>query len=217
RNPLSKLLYALCGLILIPGIVVTFSRGGFLGFVCAVLFLTWKLARRGRVIFIGFGLTLVIGLVALAPGAFRNRIATTRDASAMARTDDLKRSVYLALRHPLFGIGMGNYVFYSNQAKATHNAYTQVAAEMGLAAAAFYLVFLIAPLKKLRSIELEHRDVPGRKPRAYYLSIALQTSLLGYMVTSFFSSVAYLWYAYYLVGYAICVRRIYQQPGKNTS
>ncbi|MGH9970118.1 MAG: O-antigen ligase family protein [Pyrinomonadaceae bacterium] len=210
RNLLSKIVYAICGLVLVTGIVVTFSRGGFVGLFCVVLFLVWRLTGRRRVIFPILGLTLVIGLIALVPAAFRSRIATTEDASAIARIDDLKRSVYLAVRHPVFGIGMGNYVLFSNRAKATHNAYTQVAAELGLAAAVLYLLFLIAPLKKLRDIELENRDI-RKKPKLYYLAIAIQASLIGYMVASFFASVAYLWYAYYLVGYGVCLRRIYGQ------
>ena len=167
------------------------------------------MAPRGRVAFGVLGLLGILIIVALAPGAFRSRIATTQDASAIARTDDLKRSIFLAVRHPLLGIGMGNYILYSNRAKATHNAYTQVAAEMGLVAAACYLLFVIAPLKPLRRIEREHLN-SKRKPRLYYLAIALQASLVGYMVCSFFASVAYSWYVYYLVGYAICLRRIYE-------
>ena len=34
--------------------------------------------------------------------------------------------------------------------------------------------------------------------------------LIAYMVASFFASVAYLWYVYYLVAYAVCLRRIYE-------
>ena len=30
------------------------------------------------------------------------------------------------------------------------------------------------------------------------------------MVCSFFASVAYLWYVFYLVGYAVCLRRLYE-------
>jgi hypothetical protein len=30
------------------------------------------------------------------------------------------------------------------------------------------------------------------------------------MVSSFFLSVAYLWYVYYLVGFAVCLRRLYE-------
>jgi hypothetical protein len=45
---------------------------------------------------------------------------------------------------------------------------------------------------------------------SYYLAVGLQASLIGYMVSSFFVSVAYLWYVYYLVGFAVALRRIYQ-------
>jgi len=39
--------------------------------------------------------------------------------------------------------------------------------------------------------------------------VGLEASLIGYMVSSFFASVAFLWYAYYLVAYAICLRRLH--------
>ena len=55
----------------------------------------------------------------------------------------------------------------------------------------------------------------------FYLSVGLQASIVGYMVTSFFLSVAYYWNIYYLVGYAVCLKLIYEekhgvviQPGK---
>jgi len=35
------------------------------------------------------------------------------------------------------------------------------------------------------------------------------------MVVSFFASVAYLWYAYYLVAYAVCLRRIYANAAED--
>lgn len=207
RSYLKKLLYWFCGLIVTAGIIVTFSRGGFLALACVVFFLCWKLASRGRAFFGILGLSFVLVLVALAPGAFHSRL--TRDGSAIARTDDLKRSIFLAVRNPIFGIGMGNFIFYSNQAKATHNAYTQVAAELGLIAATFYVLFIVAPFKGFRFIERECEGMK-KKPPIYYLSVGLQASLIGYMVASFFASVAYLWYVYYLVGYSVCLRRIFE-------
>ncbi len=209
RSLLKKAAYLLCGIILVTGIIVTFSRSGFIAFVCAISFLIWKLAPRLRVVSAVLGLLAILALVGVAPSAFRSRMSTTQDESAFARLDDLKRSLFLTARHPVFGVGMGNYVIYSNRAKATHNAYTQVGAEMGVAAAIIYLMFVIAPLKPLRRIERENLNVK-KKPRLHYLAIALQASLIGYMVASFFASVAYLWYVYYLVAYALCLRRIYQ-------
>ena len=208
HRPLKKSLYLACSLLLMAGMVATFSRGGFLGFVCVIAFLVWKLARRNRVIFGVVALTLVMMAVALAPSAYRSRLATTSDDSAVARTDDLKRSILIAARHPLFGVGMDNYILYSNMNKATHNAYTQVAAETGLVALLIYIWLLLSPFNRLRRIEQATRT-GKRKPPVYYLAIGLQASLVGYMVVSFFASVAYLWYAYYLVAYAVCLQRIY--------
>jgi putative inorganic carbon (hco3(-)) transporter len=208
RRLLRKGFYLACSLILMFGMVATFSRGGFLGFVCVMAFLVWKLARRNRAIFAAVALIAVIGTAAVAPSSYRSRLATTNDASAVARTNDLKRSILVAARHPVFGVGMDNYMIYSNTNKTTHNAYTQVAAEMGFVALLIYLAFLITPFSRLRTIEQSMRNAKPR-PNAYYLAVGLQASLVAYMVVSFFASVAYLWYAYYLVAYSICMRRIY--------
>jgi hypothetical protein len=214
RGPLKKSVYLISSLVLATGILATFSRGGFIGFVCVIAFLAWKIARRNRAIFGVIALTVIMMAVALAPSAYRGRLATTSDDSAIARTDDLKRSILIAARHPLLGVGMSNYILYSNTNHATHNAYTQVAAEMGLAALLIYVWFLVSPFNRLRRIEAATRN-SKRKPPVYYLAIGLQASLLGYMVVSFFASVAYLWYAYYLVAYAVCLRRIHANLAEN--
>jgi hypothetical protein len=76
---------------------------------------------------------------------------------------------------------------------------------LGLAA---YLVFMISPFRKLGAIERTvYRE--GETNWFYYLAIGLQASIVGYMVTSFFASVAYNWFIYYLIAYAVAFRRIY--------
>ena len=208
RSLLKKGLYLACSLLLMAGMVATFSRGGFLGFVCVMGFLVWKLAPRNRMFFGALGLAAVLATIAIAPSAYRSRLATTNDASAVARTDDLKRSILVAARHPAFGVGMDNYIIYSNVNKTTHNAYTQVAAEMGVVALLVYVAFLVTPFRQLKRIEQTALTIK-RKPPVYYLAIGLQASLVAYMVVSFFASVAYLWYAYYLVAYCVCLRRVF--------
>jgi hypothetical protein len=42
------------------------------------------------------------------------------------------------------------------------------------------------------------------------LALGLQASLIAYLVSSFFLAVAYNWYVFYLVGYAVCLRRLYE-------
>jgi putative inorganic carbon (HCO3(-)) transporter len=208
RGMLLKLVLVAFAALFILGVVVTFSRGGFIGLVITMTALAWKLGRRNRIFFGLLGGGVILALVVFAPVAYRNRLATTQDDSALARTDDLKRSIFLTIRHPILGVGMDNYVLYSNSEKATHNAYTQVSAELGLIAATFYVWFLISPMRRLRRLAGNRVD-GGRRPPVSYLAIGLQASLVGYLVCSFFASVAYLWYVYYLVAYGICLSRIH--------
>jgi O-antigen ligase len=110
---------------------------------------------------------------------------------------------------------MNNFHIVSIHELVSHNAYTQVAAEMGLLALAAYIMFMLSPFKKLRQIERE--TFPARhNSRFYYLAIGFQASLVGYMVSSFFASVAYQWWVYYLVGYSLSLHRLYAAgtPGK---
>jgi O-antigen ligase len=205
RGLVKKVLLFAVTLTMVGGLIATFSRGGFIGLVAITLVLSWKFASRYRAAVLALGAIIIVAVLAIAPAAYVNRIATSGDDSATTRFDDLKRSVFLAVRHPLLGVGMGNYEIYSNHEKASHNAYTQVASEMGLIALGLYILFLTSALKSLRKIEVS----ATARSKFYYLSIGLQASLIGYMVSSFFASVAYLWYAYYLVGYSVCLARFF--------
>jgi probable O-glycosylation ligase (exosortase A-associated) len=213
RNPLVKVLFLVTIILISGGVVATFSRGGFFALLAVGVVILWKFARRSRLLIAPVAAAVVVLFVLLAPAGYGTRVSTTSDESAMARLDDLKRSLFIAARHPLFGVGMDNYILFSNFNKATHNAYTQVASEMGVAAAAFYILFIIAPFRGLRRIEHETYQVKSRR-RFYYMAIALQASLVGYIVASFFASVAYLWYIYYLVAYSVCLRRLYDSDAE---
>jgi O-antigen ligase len=212
----GRLFYGVCAALMMAGIVLSYSRGAFLGLIVILVFLAIRIGRRNR-----FGITLCIlfigvGFLLMAPGDYVSRLLSifvpSLDpvGSANARRAELFRSIYVALRHPLFGIGMGNYgPQMSYRGLVTHNAYTQVAAEMGLAALACYLMFILTPLRKLGQIARETFELRANS-RFYYLSLALQAALISYLVTSFFLSVAFNWYVYYLVGFAVCLRRLYE-------
>lgn len=214
RNPFKRLIYFGVTGLMVAAVIVTFSRGGFIGLVAATFVLVRRLGRKNRVATTGALVFAVILFLALAPGAYSGRLSTIFNSSAdltsssSQRTEVLKRSVWVALRYPLFGVGIGNFHYKSPRNLETHNAYTQVASEMGLAAMLVYVLFLIYPIRRMRLIENESYHQPDRR-RFYYLSIGLQASLIGFMFSSFFGAVAYQWYVYYLVAYAVCLHRLF--------
>src|SRR6266850_98942 len=222
RGLVQKLLLGMSAALMLAAVVVTYSRGAFLGSLVALGFLAWKLGRSHRFTIFVLG-TFIIGLfLALAPGNYSVRLLSifvpSLDpvGSSSARQGELIRSLNVAIHHPLFGIGMGNYASeMSFRGLVTHNAYTQVASEMGVAALVIYTMFIVTPLKRLGQIARE-TFTTRNESRYYYVAIGLQASLLAYMVTTFFLSVAYLWYVYYLVAYAVCLRRIYESETGRT-
>jgi len=203
KGLLAKCLYLMIALSIIAGVIATFSRAGFLGLIVTLGALTWRLARRNK----GLLLACFLGPLLLIPliAGYSSRF-TTNEGSAINRMDDLKRSIYVGLNHPLAGIGLNNYRFYSNNNQASHNAYTQVFSEMGIVALVLYVALLLSPLRGLRAVGNVAGD--GKRDEKSFLAIGLEVAIYGYMVASFFASVAYLWYAYYLIAFSICVRKI---------
>lgn len=209
RTLVTKLIYLTAAAATLGGTIVTFSRGGFVGLIAVICVLVWRLGRKNIILVGVISTSLVFFLLLLAPVSYRERIQTTGDGSSVARTGELKRSVFLAIRNPIFGVGMGNFILFSDREQATHNSYTQVACEIGMAGALVYVLFLVASLKRVRQIP-HPRDIDKKNRTLPYLAIGVEASLIGYMVTSFFASVAFLWYAYYLAAYAICISRLYE-------
>jgi putative inorganic carbon (HCO3(-)) transporter len=221
RMILGKVIHAICAAIMMSGILLSFSRGAFLGMLVVFVFFAFKLVRGSKLGMVLLVITAATALILLAPSGYGTRLLSIfipgldPGGSADSRRGELIRSAYVALRHPLLGVGMGNYQpLMSLKGLVTHNSYTQVAAEMGLTALVLYTMFIVAPFRKLSAITRETFGM-RKDSRFYYLALGLQASLLAFMVSSFFLSVAYSWNVYYLVGYAVCFRRLYEaQTGK---
>ena len=71
-------------------------------------------------------------------------------------------------------------------------------------------IVLYSPYALKRLGEMSKGKVQGKELLGKYFSIGLQASLICYMVCSFFASVAYIWYIYYLIAYAIAFIRSYR-------
>jgi O-antigen ligase len=209
-----RLLYLGFGALFVAAVVVTFSRGGFIGLFIATLVLVRKIGRQNKLLSTGALVIAMLALMSFAPASYSDRLSTILSSASDAtgsssqRTEILKRSIWVTLRYPLFGVGVGNFHYKSVHELVTHNAYTQVSSEMGIPALVVYVMFMLYPMRRLREIEMETQHRPDKR-KLHYWSIGIQASIVAYMVSSFFGAVAYQWYVYYLVGYAVAVRRLY--------
>ena len=214
KSKFSRIVYFAMATLFVSANMVTFSRGGFLGLLASAIVLVWKLGRKYRLNVTIASVVIGGSMILLAPGNYGLRMLSIfipgldPVGSSDQRRELLERSILVTLRNP-WGIGIGNFPIVGVRNLVTHNAYTQVSAELGILGLIAYLIFMISPFRKLGAIErtLFAKDV---NDWFYYLAIGLQASIVGYMVTSFFASVAYNWFIYYLIAYAVAFRRIYQ-------
>jgi O-antigen ligase len=213
---LARLFYLVCAAVLAVGVLLTLSRGGFLGLVAMGALLLWKLGR-GRRMKITLAAAMICGvLLATTPGGYGARIATIfnteedQTGSAQERRQLMERAASIAISHPVVGVGMGNFHIYSIHEKAAHNSYLEIAAELGAIGLIAYLIVIFAPWRSLRRIERQTAGMSSKSEREmYWLSVAIQAALIAYIVCSFFASIQYLWNLYYTAAYAVALRQIH--------
>jgi putative inorganic carbon (hco3(-)) transporter len=213
---LARLFFLGCAAVLTVGILVTLSRGGFLGLLAVCVVLLWKLGRGRRMKTILVAALICGTLFAVMPGGYGARITTIfnteqdQTGSAQQRRELMERAAMIAIKRPLIGVGMGNFHIYSIHDKPAHNAYLEIAAELGVMGLIAYLILIFAPLRSLNRIE---RQTRGKRSKSawemYWLSVSIQAAFIAYMVCSLFASIQYLWYLYYTAAYAVALRQIH--------
>src|SRR6185295_17251202 len=188
--------------------------GRILFLICTLLL--WKLGRHNKFTTALAALGACAILVMAMPAGYSDRlftiVQTEKDTtgSAKERQDELKRVTFLAVRHPIIGIGLNNYPVYSNHAIRAHNSFLEVAAELGVLGLIAYLILIFAPLKRLKQIERETSLTGDAQSREMHLlSAGVSAAIIGYVVCAVFSSAQYQWYLYYPVAYAVSLKRIH--------
>ncbi|MCD4811297.1 O-antigen ligase family protein [bacterium] len=143
------------------GLSFSFSRGGWIGFFIAFLFLLYIL-YRDRIISIKYIFCiLVILIIALLPlyTVISTRIGDYQNQSAMSRIPLMKIAINMIKEHPFIGVGANTYRTvihsYTNTPDLkniylhlVHNMYLLVFAEVGLVGIVTWLWLMIAFYKE---------------------------------------------------------------------
>ena len=203
--------------------VKTGSRGGFITMVVVGGILLVK--SRGRVRWIVTGLA-VAAMLAFASGEYWDRIGTiwgaksshvgSYDAAGLdaARWQTWKNATSLAIAYLPFGSGAGTNTTAEGQShggggkwEAAHNAYLQIAVEMGIPGVAILVTLLYGAVRFCRRLVRAASRRPELK-KMTWMAHAVETSLYAYIVGAFALSQAYAPILYLFLGLTACLRRI---------
>lgn len=212
----------LLGVVLLQaaGVVVTFSRGGFLALATIVALYLWRLARRGAMGWALAGLLACLAGASLLPGEYRARLSTITDiegdptGSAQARWSDTVAALRFVAANPVIGAGAGMNTLALNEVrgaawKEVHNAYLQYAVELGIIGLGLFLALLLACLGRVRSVRRRTAGDPARR-QLFHLAEGTEIALVAFAVAALFGPVGYQFYFYYLAGLAVASAGVYR-------
>lgn len=211
RSRVAKLFWTGASLLALAAILSTYSRGGFLALLAVFLAIWCRFClsiRTGLFLVLVAGIGITVGLVVIGPASYLNRIDTIAhpedEGSAVARQHLLIRSLEITLKHPLFGVGPGQFEEVSGAWHETHNSYTQLSAEAGVPALLLFVLLLRLSFRNLKRAQASGK----RGTREWYTAGGLYCGLAGYVVGAFFLSTSYVALPYALVVYGAAAAKI---------
>jgi O-antigen ligase len=218
KGALRKLFWAVSMVFMAWAVVATYSRSGLLATAVTSAICLWEFGIRGKrtMLLAGAVLAGVIGLgvVVATPhylvrmeSMVRGNIEGSGDrGSLQARGQLLKESLVLMVKHPVLGIGPGNFPSYTQEWRVVHNTYTELGAEAGLPGVILFVYMLILTLRKIKRV----RKLPGYESSEdiRLWTSALWAAMAAYVAGAMFASTEYNLFPYFMVGYVCALYQI---------
>lgn len=217
---------------LVAAIIFSQSRGGTLGLIAMGAVFLFQI-RRVRPSVAVLVVALSLATIPLLPSSFTQRMSSIFDpdedptGSREARKRLLREAYQAYVDHPVFGLGAGQFLNYNPSEREeawhqSHNAFLQVASELGTGGLLIFLVIVwsgfaagLQAVKALRHARPSRRRKsrepaePGaRREQLELYAAAVLASLTGWAVAAMFASVAYYWTLYLVLGLSITLRDI---------
>ena len=218
KGAMKKVLWGAALFVMLAGIVLTYSRSGFLAILLGGAICLWQFGIKGKRLHLVaaavLGLILLaatVPLVGLFPKVWTDRMATIvtnspdqledsyDNGSKQAREELLHQSLGYITTHPIFGIGPGNFPAVSGKWRVAHNTYTELGAEAGLPALFLFLLVLGMAFRNLGRVS---------KSKAFQQDISIQVftgalwaSFGAYLLGAAFSDTQYELFPYFMVAY----------------
>jgi putative inorganic carbon (HCO3(-)) transporter len=216
---LGKLLCLVSGVFTANALVLTRSRGAFLGVLASGVAAAILAPRKHRPVIWAAIVVAAIGGLYLADEAFWSRAGTItasaeeRDASASSRLEIWEAAVRMTKDHP-FGIGAGNFFQTISRynplhvGRDTHNTYLRCAAEVGVPGIALLLLLIFNAFRCLWRLFRDVRELPGgQSGQTLYVAYGLLVSLVACLVGCITMTLLYVEFLWWLLALPVCLER----------
>jgi len=207
RSPIRRFLIFLLFPIGLRVIMLTQSRTAFVG-VMVFVALLW-LHHERKLLSSVMLLVFLSAAFLLAPSQTITRFATLSNMSSMLEFSDpldttmvseygsmgsrwrlLLRSLHVFMEHPVFGVGIGNYVVESLRVfgawTPTHNLYTEILAELGIIGFVLFISIIVLTFRNLRTAKKQLFKIEPEESFKQQIIWAVWAFLVMRLVVGFF-------------------------------
>jgi len=222
RRLVPRLVAAGALLLGVAGVIVTFSRAGFLTLAAMGLVGLLALARRRPLALLATTVLVIAGSTLLPQGYFKRlstitNIESDTTGSAQGRWNDALVAIEVAARNPITGVGLDQNVLAMNQERGAtwrevHNVYLQYAVDLGLPGLLLFLSLYASLFRTAGRVRRAGRGLRSTRDAAVAAG-SVQVAFVGFAVAAFFHPVAYQFYFFLAAGLALAVQNVLRSAG----
>lgn len=209
-GPRTRLLLIAFAAVAAPALVLTYSRGVWLGTAVGVLTIGLIQSRRALVV---MGIAVV--LLALAVPSILGRLTDLEESRSLAGTpgnslvwrwEYWQTTLELAKANPVTGIGLNMTERSTREGKVTHNEFLRSQVEMGLVGLLAYAGFVVALVVTARRA-LAARVVGASRGIAVGFTGCVAAFVVVSLGANLLSQLAVMWYFFAIAAAAVAVTR----------
>ena len=215
-------------------IIMTQSRGGFVGLIATCIY-CW-LRTKKKVLTALVGIVLAGFVVLVAPSSYWSEVRSIHEEGASKGTGAERVYTWgigwhMFLDNPVMGVGQGNFpwVFKKYEYEVTrsdepyhgrsvagrmaHSIYFTMLPELGLIGTMLFLGMVAGNIKDLNYIKkttIQKTDQMGDKfeSKCYPLALALEGSMIGFLVSGAFISILYYPNFWFSMGFIVSLKNV---------
>jgi O-antigen ligase len=236
----KRIFHVILACLFLTAILLTQSRGGFVGLVATVIY-CWLRSKRKILIGSIAGLLAVVAMI-VAPPTYWEEVRSISEEGTTKGTGATRIYTWgigwhMFLDNPIIGVGQGNFPWEfkkyeyevtgshepfrgrSVAGRAAHSIYFTLLPEFGIVGVILFLGMVFTSIKDLNYVKKISMKDKKENPRGigtkyYGVALALEGSLIAYLVSGVFISTLYYPNFWFFMGFVLSLKNITRQKVK---
>ncbi|MCU1258519.1 MAG: O-antigen polymerase [Bryobacterales bacterium] len=233
RNPFARMVCVGLTFVLLAVVLRTGSRGALIAIAALVVVVFLKANPVRKFLILILCVVMALAFPVMVPktviarfstilktntndvGGFADRVSAVE--STNARRELMLQALRLTRKHPLFGVGLGNFANQSAELSIAkgevpmwftcHNIFLLVLSETGIPGFLLYMAVIVVCYKSLFSLQRQARNVPELQ-EVGRIAFCIAVSLTAFLACGIFSTSAYTFPLPLLAGLTAALVRV---------